>query len=518
MRTRRVGSPARDLRRLFATGRGWRVEAWWRRGVGFLGCIRSRAMERVVELATARERDVRRAEGAYGAFCALVVTEDGGGGGGDDDDDFTAAADGGGGFVRDVRAYVVSAASGTKCAALRHRSREGDGVADAHAETLAVRAFRRWLHGETRALAEGRRSVWTRAEGGVDERGGVGAVARVRLRRGVAVHAYCSQSPCGDASVFRVPDGASAGPGADPGADARGRVKRAKTTGAEGGGAGTTGAKIWSAETLGGGGGSDPERERATQERGAIRWKPGRGDPSFCLSCSDKLCRWQMVGLQGKLLRLIAPEAIRLRSISVAIPRVREEFEDETKRVVQEALKRAIVDRVREDGREGDEEDAPTCVAVPPGSDGSSSYDAVVAGAGVASPISSVYIAPPSHVLTESSSVTAPKDAKAPPRVERILGAVGYLAGFNKKCRANGAAASSLSARRLCESFDRDVLSHAHPSVRESLRAKSYAQVKATCAALAGSPPTRRNPVAVALLSPLPGKDKSFAESFIPFP
>jgi len=368
--------------------------------------------------------------------------------------------------------------------------------------------------------------VWTtsdadarRGEGG-GERASAVRVEKVRLRRGVTVHAYCSQSPCGDASVFRVPDGASArGEGGEDGREVV-RVKRAKTTGAGGGGAGTTGAKMWSAETSGGGGGGgDPERARATQERGAIRWKPGRGEPSFCLSCSDKLCRWQMVGLQGKLLRLVAPEAITLRSISVSIPRVREEFEEETKRVVQEALKRAIVDRVREDDAD-DAAAAPTCVAVSPARDGLSSYDAVVEGAGVASPISSVYIAPPSHALAESStaSVDAPKGAQTPPRVERILGAVGYLAGFNKKCRENGTASSSLSARRMCESFDRDVLSFTHPSVRESLRAKSYADVKATCATLAGAPRQRANPIALALLSPLPGKDKSFAESFVPFP
>ena len=35
---------------------------------------------------------------------------------------------------------------------------------------------------------------------------------------------------------------------------------------------------------------------------GAVRTKPGRGDPTSSLSCSDKMAKWCHVGFQGSLL------------------------------------------------------------------------------------------------------------------------------------------------------------------------------------------------------------------------
>ena len=50
---------------------------------------------------------------------------------------------------------------------------------------------------------------------------------------------------------------------------------------------------------------------------GAIRTKPGRGERTISMSCSDKMAMWNVVGIQGALLTLFLMEPIYLRSIVV---------------------------------------------------------------------------------------------------------------------------------------------------------------------------------------------------------
>ena len=51
----------------------------------------------------------------------------------------------------DGDAFVVSMATGTKCASFERRGARGVVIADAHAEVLARRGARRWLGEEARA-------------------------------------------------------------------------------------------------------------------------------------------------------------------------------------------------------------------------------------------------------------------------------------------------------------------------------------------------------------------------------
>lgn len=58
-----------------------------------------------------------------------------------------------------------------------------------------------------------------------------------------------------------------------------------------------TGAKCVPSETK-----QDPKLPGfAYHVLGAVRTKPGRGDPTLSVSCSDKLMRWNAVGIQVKL-------------------------------------------------------------------------------------------------------------------------------------------------------------------------------------------------------------------------
>lgn len=53
------------------------------------------------------------------------------------------------------------------------------------------------------------------------------------------------------------------------------------------------------------------------QTVGEVRTKPGRGDPTLSVSCSDKLAKWNILGIQGALIFSLLDEPIYYSSVTL---------------------------------------------------------------------------------------------------------------------------------------------------------------------------------------------------------
>ena len=58
---------------------------------------------------------------------------------------------------------------------------------------------------------------------------------------------------------------------------------------------------------------------------GEVRTKPGRGDPTQSLSCSDKIAKWCVVGFQGSLLSAFFVQPLIPKAIIIGSPQADEE-------------------------------------------------------------------------------------------------------------------------------------------------------------------------------------------------
>ena len=167
---------------------------------------------------------------------------------------------------------VVAVGAGTKIISEPALTTRGDVVVDCHAEILSRRALLRYLYSQLESCVRGEDSILERKKG---------SMRRYCLRGGVAFHLYISTNPCGDAAVFR---------------DERERDER------------------------------DAHPNRASRGRARVKMDAGMGgalaanyeaDARFVvMSCSDKIARWNCLGLQGTLLSVYL-DPIYLESITI---------------------------------------------------------------------------------------------------------------------------------------------------------------------------------------------------------
>ncbi|EHH18851.1 Double-stranded RNA-specific editase B2 [Macaca mulatta] len=184
------------------------------------------------------------------------------------------------------QAQVVALSSGTKCISGEHLSDQGLVVNDCHAEVVARRAFLHFLYTQlelhlSKRREDSERSIFVRLkEGGY------------RLRENILFHLYVSTSPCGDArlhSPYEITTDLHS---------SKHLVRKFR---------GHLRTKIESGE------GTVPVRGPS-----AVQTWDGvlLGEQLVTMSCTDKIARWNVLGLQGALLSHFV-EPVYLQSIVV---------------------------------------------------------------------------------------------------------------------------------------------------------------------------------------------------------
>jgi tRNA-specific adenosine deaminase 1 len=239
--------------------------------------------------------------------------------------------------------WVVSSATGTKCTAAR--SNQGYILHDSHAEALVRRGLVRVLWKEVERLQQEKRSDKTTAAGTTsadDQNRLLEETCKpnsYRLLSDIDLHLYISDSPCGDASIYSLD-------GHDNTELLLNAADKVQFTGAK-----VIVSQATAVDSAACGGhhqlleGSAVAREDV-QLLGKLRTKSGRSNiiaeqRSTCMSCSDKLVRWSVCGLQGSLLSDLIPDPITLSSIVVS-----RDWRVAKPESQLQALQRAVPDRV----------------------------------------------------------------------------------------------------------------------------------------------------------------------------
>lgn len=183
---------------------------------------------------------------------------------------------------------VVSLGTGTKCMPSASLDCTGYLVNDSHAEVLARRGFLRFLLSEICRCHDTESKILSYSA----------AERKFQLNPCISFHFFSTHPPCGDGSIFNHTV-----------TDSNKRIRLTVNAGDVG--------DVLTVKSFTGGKLLTPNQpDLMAQDVEAIRTKPGRGERTASVSCSDKLARWNCVGLQGALLHTILEPVVYFSSLT----------------------------------------------------------------------------------------------------------------------------------------------------------------------------------------------------------
>lgn len=178
-------------------------------------------------------------------------------------------------------------------------SKNGDTLNDSHAEVMCRRGFLRYLYEQIDRSIAKNDSIFSFNE----------CTEKFEISENCSFHFFTTHAPCGDASIFHTD--------IDHSEPAVKRPKLETNINEDSVGecismtvANFTGAKIIYKST-------DVAPDLMIQSIGEIRTKPGRGEPTLSISCSDKIAKWNVLGMQGALIYSLLHKPIYLMSVTI---------------------------------------------------------------------------------------------------------------------------------------------------------------------------------------------------------